>query len=121
MLRKRLLPSYSDGSLRVYRERDERTSFAARINPASLDDMNLVCATRYRDCGIRERDFEFAEQMGFSLSAKVAIPNAAGVDCDCKVFMRNGIYGISHIDRSSRELFLYLEGGDLIEREEEHA
>lgn len=111
MLRKRKLPSYSDGTLSVYRERDARTSFGARVNPASVDDMSLVAKSRYRDCGIRERDFEFAKQMGFSLSAKVAIPRLDAVDCDCKVLMGGVLYGITHTDRASRETFLYLEGG----------
>lgn len=111
MLRKRPLPSYSDGTLSVYRETDERTSFGAHVNPASVDAMALVAKSRYRDCGIRERDFEFANQMGFSLSAKVAIPRIDAVDCDCKVLMGGVLYGITHIDRSAKETFLYLEGG----------
>lgn len=111
MLRKRPLPSYSDGTLSVYRETGERTSFGAHVNPASVDDMALVAKSRYRDCGIRERDFEFANQMGFSLSAKVAIPRLDAVDCDCKVLMGGNVYGVTHIDRNVRETFLYLEGG----------
>lgn len=85
------------------------------MNPASVDDMQLVAQARFRDCGIRERDFEFAHQMGFSLSAKVAVPRLDSVDCDCKVKMRGALFGISHIDRDARETYLYLEGGTRVE------
>lgn len=117
MLRKRKLPSYSDGTLAVYREKDERTTFGARVNPASVDDMELVARSRFRDCGIRERDFDFAKQMGFSLSAKVAIPRLDCVDCDCKALLGGAVYGISHVDRDAREAYLYLEGGAAIGRQ----
>lgn len=111
MLKKGKLPSYADGIIAIYREKPNSTSFGAKINASSVDDMDLVVTLAYSAQSIRERDFDFAEQMGFNLSAKVKTHFVRGVDSDCKAVIENNLYDISYIDKTKTEMFFYLEGG----------
>lgn len=111
MLRKRNLPTYCDGIVEVYREKPGITSFGAKKNAASLDDLEPVITLAFKEESKRERDFEFAEQRGFNLSMKIRTHIAPGPDSGCKAVIGWSIYDISYIDRTRTEMYLYLEGG----------
>lgn len=105
---KRHLPTYSDGVAGIYRERDRDTNFGARRNPRKLDDMALVVALCYKEMACREQDFEFANLRGFTLSKKVRTHKAPDVDSDCRAVIGDDIYSIAYIDKSKRDMYLYM-------------
>lgn len=117
MLRKKKdLPSYNDGVISIYRPKSIKNSFGARICPETLDDMDLIVCFCFTEEAQRERDVEFAERMGFSLSRKIKVAWVRGVkiDKDCKAFVDGMLYDIEHIDISKRDAYLYLNGGEPI-------
>lgn len=118
MLRKnRRLPTYPDGTAAIYREKDRKTDFGAKRNPRSLDHMDHVVTLAYAQKSCREQDFAFADQQGFTLSMKVRTPAFSGVDSTCKAVIGNSLFDVSHIDRSKRDMYLYMSSaGELEER-----
>ena len=114
--RRKELPSYCDGVMEVFREKPRSSSFGAKENVWSVEDMELVSCFAFSEEAKRERDFEFAEQRGFTLSLKVKTHLAKGPDSDCKAVIDGLLYDISHIDKSRTEMFFYLEGGRPVEQ-----
>lgn len=116
MLKKRKnLPAYTDGVARFYREKDNFTSFKAKQNAISYDDLEFVNCCVYANESIRERDMDFAYQQGKTLSKKIRCPKVTDVDTECKVTLADHLlYDIANIDESDRELFIYLEGGRIV-------
>lgn len=102
------LPAYPDGMVAIYREKDRKTDFGAKRNPRSLDHMDHVVTIAFAQKSCREHDFTFAEQQGFTLSMKVRTPAFSGVDSACRAVVGEDLYSISHIDRTKREMYLYL-------------
>lgn len=100
---------YNDGVVLIYRAKDRKTDFNAKRNVSTKDDMDMVCKLDYEEMSKRERDLEFAEQMGFSLSLKIKTRNLKSVDNKCKAVIDGYLYDISHLDRSKEEMFLYME------------
>ena len=111
MLKKKNLPTYPDGVVAIYRDRQLRTSFGGKENPASTDAMDLVARLAFSEESKRERDFEFAEQRGFNLSMKIRTHSAPGVDSGCKALIGSSLFDVSYIDQTKTEMYLYLEGG----------
>lgn len=107
--RKRVLPSYPDGVLGVYRAKDRKTDFGARRNVERLSDMDAVCPLCYSAQTIREQDYDFAERADFTLSLKVRTPLVTAVTSDCLVVIGETLFSISHMDSTDREMYLYLE------------
>lgn len=105
---KKPLPSYPDGMVAIYREKDRETDFGAKRNPRTLDHMTLIVKLAYEEKSCREQDFSFAEQHGFTLSKKVKTPYLGKIDSDCRAVIGADLYGISRIDRSKNEMYLYL-------------
>lgn len=99
----------------VYREKDRKTDFGAKRNPRSLDHMEHVATLAFAQKSCREQDFSFAEQQGFTLSMKVRTPAFGGIDSACKAVIGNDLFDLSHIDRSKREMFLYLSSAGELE------
>ena len=109
--RKRLLPSFPDGWLTVYRDKPYEHDFSEeRRNPNKLENMEFVVKLAYAEQSIRAQDYDFADQRGFSISAKVKTHSHSAVTTDCKVVIGNQIFGIKHIDRALTEMYLYMEG-----------
>lgn len=105
------LPTYNDGIVSICRERDRKTTFGAKINAETMDDLIEVVRLAYSAQSIREQDFEFSERLGFDVSLKLKTRLVPGVDSECKALVGGLIYDISHIDRTKTEMYIYLEGG----------
>ena len=112
MLKKnRPLPSYSDGVAAFYAEKQRASSFAAKVNAATLDDLEFLVKLCYAESSVRAQDYEFAEQVGFSVSAKLRTHLHPVVKPGCKAVIGPNIYTVRHVDTSKTEMFVYLEGG----------
>ncbi len=108
-MRKKQVKRYNDGIVGIYREKPKYTSFNSRKNTTTLDDMEFVVKLAYEEMSKRERDLEFAQQNDFSLSLKIKTRFVNGVDNKCKAVIAGYLYGISYIDKTKEEMFLYLE------------
>ena len=120
MKSKKNLPTYNDGVVGIYREKDRQTSFGAKRNVETLADMDFVASLAFYECSKREEDFETAARMGFSLDIKLRTHNieevgGVAVNSECKAVIGGKLYDIGSIDRAKREMFLYLGGGREIE------
>lgn len=103
---------YNDGVVRIYREKKRQTDFNAKKNVSELDNMDFIVKLSFEECSKREQDLEFAEQSGFSLTAKIKTRAVNGVDNKCKAVIDGYLYDVSYIDKDRRnsELYFYLEG-----------
>ena len=105
---------YNDGMVFIYREKDRRSNFSAKINAGSLDDLELVAKLAYAETSKREQDLEYAQQQGFTLSLKVKTRYIKGVDNKCKAVIDGYLYDVSYLDATRTEMFLYLQGVDYV-------
>lgn len=103
---------YNDGVVSIYRERDQRSNFGARLNATSIGDMRFVAKLAYAEQSKREQDLDFAEQHGFSLSMKIKTRHFKGIDNKCKAVIDGFLYDVSYVDATRSDLYLYLEGVD---------
>lgn len=101
---------YNDGVVKVYREKERRTDFAAKQNVSTLDNMDFIVKLAFEESAKREQDLEFAEQNDFTLSMKVRTRLVKGVDNKCKAVIDGYLYDVSYIDKSRTEMWMYLEG-----------
>lgn len=117
--KKQHLPTYNDGVVSIYREKERRSTFRAPQNVQSLDDMDLVVSLAYYECSKREEDMEFAARLSFGLDIKVRTHNVEKIDSkpintECKAVIGDQLYDIGSIDRAKRDMYLYLGGGRTI-------
>lgn len=103
---------YNDGVVSIYREKDIRSNFAAKVNAKSLDDMTFIAKLAYAEQSKREQDLEFAQQNGFSLSLKIKTRYVKGIDNKCKAVINGYLYDVNYVDATRTELYIYLEGID---------
>ena len=75
---------YNDGMVSIYREKDKRSNFSAKINAGTLSDLELVGKLAYAETSKREQDLEYAQQQGFTLTLKIKTRYIKGVDNKCK-------------------------------------
>lgn len=101
---------YNDGVVSIYREKEKRSSFAAKENVSVLDDMEFIVKLDFEESSKREQDIEFASQSGFSLSLKVRTRYMPLVDNKCKAVIDNYLYDVSYVDKDRVEMWLFLEG-----------
>lgn len=112
MLKKRNhLPAYPDGVVQIVEEKENQTSFGAKKNPTTRDDLKKIVSLFYAIENIREKDFEYAEQLGSTLTLKLRCPLAPGITSTQKALIGKMLYDISHTDSTTREIFIYLSGG----------
>ena len=104
------MPTYNDGVVSVYRDRERKTDFGARKNVHSLDDMDFIVKLDYSEQSRRQQDLEFAEQSGFSLSYKIKTRLRPNVDNKCKCVICGYLYDVKFVDKTRTEMYLYLEG-----------
>lgn len=97
--------SYSDGIVEFYRKKDPES------NVKSLDDLEHLGFLYYTEKSNRQQDVEFAQQLGTTLSLKIATPDDGNMDSSRNVVIGDTIYAIIYIDRSrvEQELYFYLE------------
>ena len=101
--------TYNDGVVRICRAKDKRTEFGAKKNISSLDDLDFIANFDYEECSKREQDFTFAEQNSRTLSLKVKIRYAPGIDNKCNAVIENYLYDIWCVDKSKTEMYLFME------------
>lgn len=101
---------YNDGIVYIYREKKRQTDFNAKQNVSTLDNMDFIVKLAFEEASKREQDLEFAEQNGFSLTAKVKTRLVNGVDNKCKAVIDGYLYDIYYMDKTRTEMWLYLEG-----------
>ena len=107
-------PVYKDGMVSIYREKDKRSNFSAKINAVSINDLDFVGKLAYSETSKRQQDLEYAEQQGFTLSLKIKTRYIKGVDNKCKAVIDGYLYDVSYVDSTRMELFLYLQGVDYV-------
>lgn len=110
--------AYNDGVVSIYREKERRSNFGAKINAMSLEDLELVGKLAFAEQSKRQQDMEFAEQMSFSLDHKIKTRYIKGVDNKCKAVIDGYLYDVSYLDATRTELYLYLHGVDYIKAPE---
>lgn len=110
MWNKRPFPCYNDGVVSIYREKSNRSNFAAKQNVSVLDDMTFIAKLDYEESSKREQDIEFAQQRGFELAMKIRTRCLPNVDNKCKCVIDGYLYDVSHIDKNRTEMWLYLQG-----------
>ena len=103
------LTAFSDGIVQVFRQKDRKTGFNARLNPSTLEDLEFVVKLAFDESSKRQQDLEFAEQSGFQLSYKVRTRYVPVVETKMKAVIDDMLYDIAYIDKSGREMFLYLQ------------
>jgi SPP1 family predicted phage head-tail adaptor len=105
------LPTYNSGVVNICEAvAGDTTSFGAKTNINSLDDLTEIAKLNYSELSNRVQDFEFAEQHGFSLSLKIKTRYKSGIDNKLKALINNYLYDIQYIDKTPKELYFYLEG-----------
>ena len=105
---------YNDGMVSIYREKDRRSNFSAKINAVTLNDLELVANLAYAETSKREQDLQYAQQQGFNLSLKIKTRYIKGVDNKCKAIIDGYLYDVSYLDSTRTEMFLYLQGVDYV-------
>lgn len=101
--------AFRDGIVLIFRQKDVKTDFGARRNVTGLDGLEFVLKLAFAEASKRQQDLEFAEQSGFQLSYKVRTRYVPAVQPKMKAVIDQTLYDISYIDKSGREMFLYLE------------
>lgn len=100
---------YNDGVVRIYREKERRTDFSAKINVSTLEDMEFIAKLDFEESAKREQDLQFAEQNDFTLSLKIKTRLLKTVDSKCKAVVDGYLYDISYVDSNRTEMWLYME------------
>lgn len=103
------LTAFSDGVVQIFKQKDRKTDFNARRNIATLEDMEPVVKLTFSEASKRQQDLEFAEQSGFQLSMKIRTRYVKAVESKMKAVIDGYLYDISYVDKTAREMFLYLE------------
>lgn len=102
--------TYNDGVCDVFRPKDIRTDFSARLNPKALDDLDYIVRLSFSEKSCRIEDIEMAERLNFSLSRKIQVRNSKmGIDQRCMVVIDEYMYSISYLDVTPTDLYLYLQ------------
>ena len=115
MLKKNKFPIYNDGVILICREKEKKSSFNAKLNSTSMDDVDVIYKLDFQEMSKRQEDIEFAHSLSFSLDLKIKTRYVKGIDNKCKAVYDNRLYDIKHIDPTRTELFLYLQGGRRID------
>nr|DAY92764.1 MAG TPA: head tail adaptor [Caudoviricetes sp.] len=101
---------YIDGMVYFYLPGDAETSFGAKKNPKSVEDMKFFAKLAYTEKSKRQQDYENANQNGYELSKKIVTPLYKKVDNKMKVVDDGYIYDIISVDydRVNSEMYLML-------------
>ena len=109
-MKKKKFDCYNDGVVVIYREKERRNDFSAKVNVSVLEDMDFIVSLNFQEMSKREQDLEFANQNDFTLSIKIKTRYFKDIDNKCKAVIDGYLYDIAYIDRTRTELFFYLEG-----------
>lgn len=104
---------YNDGIAVLCRDAAGESSFSARLNPTTAEDLTVLVRLCFGECSCRAEDLSFAQQEGFSLARKVRtpMPQEVKVDTGCYCLIGKTLYKVSSVDfnRQKRQMYLYLE------------
>lgn len=102
------METYNDGVIYIFEDCAERNTFGAKLNEA---DLRFVCKFCFCEMTQRQKDQEFAQAEGFSLSLKVKTPFCRLIKKNKKFKAKIGtsLYDVSYYDTSKMSLFFYLE------------
>ena len=100
---------YNDGVVYIYRDTDRRSNFGAKLNVATIDDLQFIAKLSYAEQSKRQQDVEFAQQQGFSLELKIKTRCIKGIDNKCKAVINGVLYDINYVDTTKTEAFLYMQ------------
>ena len=110
MVKRPQFTRYNDGAIYIYREKEKRNEFGAKLNTNRLADMDFIVRLSYAEQSKREQDMEYAEQQGFSLEYKVKTRFIKGIDNKCKAVIDGYLYDVRYVDATKTDLYIYLEG-----------
>lgn len=110
MVKRPQFARYNDGAIYLYREKEKRNEFGAKLNTNGLEDMEFIARLSYAEQSKREQDLEYADQQGFSLELKVKTRYIKGIDNKCKAVINGYLYDVRYVDATKSELYIYLEG-----------
>ncbi|MGM9534896.1 MAG: phage head closure protein [Intestinibacter sp.] len=110
-MKNRRISNFIDGFIRVYQSNEEYSSFGAKRNAKTVDDLTFIVKLAYEETYKRQQDLDFAEASGRTLSLKVKTRYYKGIQTDYKVIIDGCLYDIIDldIDRYNQEMFFYLE------------
>nr|AHF24084.1 hypothetical protein [uncultured bacterium Contig643] len=102
---------YNDGILFVCQPESAQSSFNAVKNTTAKKDIKRIIQLNYVELNRRDRDFEFAESQGRTLSMKVKTRLYSRANSNHMIMIGNRLYSIFDIDKDTRteEMYLYLE------------
>lgn len=110
--RKRKAQTLADGVADFYRELEGRkTPFGAVVAPRGVDDMDFIARLHFSLESKRERDFDFADQRGFTLAQKIKCHLVPCIDSSCRAVIDGALYSVAYIDEDRPFMYLYLDGG----------
>lgn len=114
--RKRKAQTLADGVADLYRERsDRKTPFGAAIAPKNAGDMDFIARLHFSRESKRERDIEFADKVGFTLSQKVKCHRIPGIGSGCRAIIDGALYSVAYVDEDGPFMYLFLDGGTPLE------
>ena len=109
--------NYNDGVAYIYEEKTKKSSFQAKENCKTLDDLKFIIKLNFEEMSKRQQDVMFAESLGNSLSMKIRTPLKDCVKNRHKAIINNYLYNISYVDpnKKNKDLYIYLEGvGEIV-------
>ena len=108
---------YIDGVLKICKQNEQKTDFAAVQNITSTNNLDVISKMAFGEMSKRVQDIEFAESQGHSLSMKVRVPLVDFISNSNVVLIGNTLYDIYKLDisREKQEIYLYLEEARKIE------
>lgn len=103
------IQTYNDGYIHVCQKQTDG-DFAAR-NPKKKDDLKMILKLAYKETSRRDRDLEYAESVGRSLSIKLKTRIHPSVKNTHMVLIGNVLYSIINLDydKGKGEMYFYLE------------
>lgn len=103
---------YNDGICFLVKEKEKKSSFAARENGTQAGDYEKIAKLMFAELSIREQDLDFAEAIGRTVNRKIKTPLVNGWDSNDKIIIDETLYDIVNADkdRKNNEVYFYLEG-----------
>ena len=100
--------NYRDGIALVFSQNEKKSSFAARENIKSRQDLVPRGEVYFRDAYIRQQDLNFMENQAGDIERKIVIRNCPFVRQGYKLEIDKKLYDIVRVDPDAREQELYL-------------
>lgn len=108
----RVIPPYRDGYVRFVQQTGSNvSSFGAKKNTRSEDDVEAVVTLAYDKMTHRQRDVEFAYDMDKSLDLKIRCPYHAAVTTKLQAIIGDVLYDLYEVnpDSNNMQMFIYMQ------------